>query len=67
MFLYQNTFNQKGKMMEIGKYIHRNLGEVIIDEQCLELQKRCGTKENIFVVYRGDIREVTRSLVEPVK
>jgi len=55
------------KKYKIGKYIHRHLGEVVIDEQCLDLQKRDGTKETLFVVYQGEIREVTKRLVEKIK
>jgi hypothetical protein len=45
------------------KVTHRNLGECIINMECLALQLRNADPTSIFVEHDGDIKEVSRSMI----
>ncbi len=45
------------------KVMHRNLGECIINMECLAMQTRNADPSSIFVEHDGDIKEVSRSMI----
>jgi hypothetical protein len=45
------------------KVTHRNLGECIINMECLAMQLRNADPSSIFVEHDGDIKEVSRSMI----
>ena len=45
------------------KVTHRNLGECIININCLVMQVRNPDPTSIFVEHDGDIKEVSRSMI----
>lgn len=45
------------------KAVHKNLGEVEIDEACLKLDELDAIGDERHVIYEGDIRKVTASQV----
>lgn len=53
-------------MIEIIMH-HKHLGDVLITENCLAMQAMNPDSTSMFVKHDGDIKEVTRSLVEPKK
>lgn len=44
---------------------HTNLGLCKINQTAIVLQRQRGTESSIFVEHRGELVEVTRSMVEP--
>lgn len=49
-----------------GKRKHKNLGDVFITIECLALQLRNSDPSSIFVEHDGEIKEVSRSMIESV-
>ena len=45
------------------KVTHKNLGECIINMECLAMQLRNADPTSIFVEHDGDIKEVSRSMI----
>ena len=43
--------------------MHRNLGECIINLECLAMQLRNADPTSIFVEHDGDIKEVSRAMI----
>lgn len=49
--------------LEIGNYVHKHLGVVMVDDACVHLQKTNPDSSSMFVVYEEDIREVSKQCV----
>ena len=47
-----------------GKRTHKNLGEVFITEDCLALQLQNADPTSIFVEHAGEIKEVSRTMLD---
>jgi len=45
------------------KVTHKNIGECIINMECLAMQLRNADPTSIFVEHDGDIKEVSRSMI----
>jgi hypothetical protein len=45
------------------KVTHQNLGECIINMECLAMQLRNADPTSIFVEHDGDIKEVSRAMI----
>lgn len=60
--LFESSLTTSG-----DRYVwHSSLGEVVITDQCRELQKLNLDPSTLFVEYEGQIREVTKSLVREI-
>jgi hypothetical protein len=44
--------------------IHRNLGEVVINSECLFMQATNPDPTTIYVQHDGDIKEVSRNMIK---
>ena len=47
-----------------GKRRHKNLGDVFITIDCLALQLQNADPTSIFVEHNGEIKEVSRGMIE---
>ncbi len=47
-----------------GRRMHKNLGEVFVTVDCLALQLQNPDPTSIFVEHNGEIKEVSRAMME---